>query len=70
MRRFSTNGFENSPDSPHRRFSSGQTWSIVLGPWKEQHDLVKAQQSLGMKVSWDLGMKVSWDLGMKGLGWG
>lgn len=40
--------------------SSGQTWRIASGPWMEQHDLVKAQQYLGIK-------KV---VGMSGLGLG
>ena len=45
--------------------SSGQTWRIVSGPWMEQHDLVKAQQYLGIKKV--VGMKV---VGMKVVGVG
>ena len=36
--------------------SSGQTWRIASGPGMEQHDLVKAQQYLGIKQV--VGMKV------------
>ena len=38
--------------------SSGPTWRIVSGPWMEQHDLVKAQQYLGIKKVFFFGMKV------------
>ena len=45
--------------------SSGQTWRIVSGPWMEQHDLVKAQQYLGIKKVFFLDQG-GWGFGVRG----
>eukprot|EP00434_Breviolum_minutum_P015499 symbB.v1.2.013652.t1/scaffold966.1/size148232/5 len=39
------NGVECSTNPRAIGDFQGQTWRIVSGPWMEQHDLVKAQQT-------------------------